>query len=152
MIAVSSRVSSGLAACIVAVGTARCGSGGLPTTTLTLGETPLTVEIADDEAERARGLMHRDAMPSDRGMVFVYPDQALRRFWMKDTRIPLSIAFVDDDGTIKKIADMQPLSTARTSSVYPVRYAIEVNQGWFAAHGVVEGMRVTGLPDGTAEK
>lgn len=147
--AVSSRVSSGLVACLVAVGTARCGSGsGLPTSSLTVGGHALTVEIADEEAERARGLMHRDHLAADRGMIFVYPDKGLRRFWMKDTRVPLSIAFLDDDGTIKKIADMQPLSTARTSSVYPVRYALEVNQGWFAEHGVTEGARVEGLPKG----
>jgi len=145
----TSRLSSGVLACMVAVGTARCGSGtALPTTTLSVGGQALTVEIADEEAERARGLMHRDTLAADQGMVFVYPDKALRRFWMKDTRVPLSIAFVDDDGTIKKIADMHPRSTARTSSVYPVRYAIEVNQGWFAAHGVAEGAKVEGLPSG----
>lgn len=123
-----------------------CGGGGLPTTTLVLDGTPLVVEVADDPAEQARGLMHRDTLPADRGMVFVYPDLKPRHFWMKDTRIPLSIAFVDDAGVIVRIADMTPLSTKRTPSLYPAQYAVEVNQGWFAAHGVEVGDKVEGLP------
>ncbi len=135
-------------ATLLAAGSAHCGlvtGSGLPTTTLTIDGASVVVEIADEEAERARGLMHRDALAPGRGMVFVYPDAKPRHFWMKDTRIPLSIAFVDDEGRIVRIADMAPLTTRRTASLYPAQYAIEVPKGWFAEHGVDEGDTVQGL-------
>ena len=95
---------------------------------------------------RARGLMHRDAMDPDHGMLFVYPDEAPRGFWMKDTRLPLSIAFADHTGKIVKISDMQPFSLERVPSLYPAMYALEMNQGWFAEHGVEKGDLITDLP------
>lgn len=107
----------------------------------------LRVEVADDGEERALGLMYRDRLPEDQGMLFVYPELDERNFWMKNTRIPLSIAFLADDGTIVHIADMQPQSLALTPSTQPVRYALEVNQGWFAQHGVQVGDRVAPLPE-----
>lgn len=122
-----------------------CGAS-VPTQTLTIAGTRLEVEIADDNQERAKGLMHRDSLAADRGMLFIYPEEDVRRFWMKDTRIPLSIAFLDEDGTILRIADMNPLDTNRTSSNYKVRYALEVNQGWFAEHGIEKGAVVEGIP------
>lgn len=131
----------------VASSLGRCGaSNTLPTRQIRLGEVTLTVEVADTDASRAKGLMHRDHLPEDRGMLFVYPDAQPRSFWMKDTRIPLSIAFVDGSGKIVRIADMEPFSTQRTSSLYPARYAVEVNQGWFERHGVAEGTQVHDLP------
>jgi uncharacterized membrane protein (UPF0127 family) len=124
-----------------------CGSAsGLPLSTLQIDGQPLPVEVADTDAARSLGLMNRDALPADAGMLFVYDNDRIREFWMKDTRIPLSIAFVDKTGKIVKIADMQPFDTTHTSSVFPARYAIEVNQGWFGAHGVDKGDRVSGLP------
>ena len=114
--------------------------------TITVDGTEIAVEVADTPTERSLGLMYRDSLPANSGMVFVYPDAKERSFWMKDTRIPLSIAFVDNTGKIVKIADMQPFDTTHTSSVFPARYAIEVNQGWFGAHGVDKGDRVSGLP------
>lgn len=123
-----------------------CGQR-LPVATLTVGDTPLTVEVAATEAHRAKGLMHRDALPEDRGMLFVYPDTAVRGFWMKNTRIPLSIAYIEADGTIARIAHMKPHDTTRVSSLYPVRYAIEVNEGWFERHGVKKGDVVKGLDE-----
>lgn len=122
------------------------GADALPTTTITVDGTRLVVEIADDPEERAQGLMMRDHLPAGRGMIFVYPESEPRSFWMKDTRIPLSIAFLDDEGVIKRMADMAPLSLEHTKSVYPARYALEVNKGWFAEHGVQVGDRVEGLP------
>ncbi|MGC6491809.1 MAG: DUF192 domain-containing protein [Myxococcota bacterium] len=122
---------------------AGCGSRHvLPTTTLTLGEHTVLVEVADDPGERARGLMHRDTLAADEGMLFVYPDTEPRRFWMKDTRIPLSIAFLDASGRIVKISQMEAFSTKRTASLYPARFAIEMNRGWFEAHGVAVGQHV----------
>jgi uncharacterized membrane protein (UPF0127 family) len=124
---------------------AGCPGGGLPTAKLTLDGVTLNVEVAATSDQRAAGLMFRDALGANDGMVFVYPDDAPRSFWMKDTRVPLSIAYVDSTGTIVKISDMTPLSTAPVPSLYPARYAIEVNQGWFTANKVEVGDKVAGL-------
>ncbi|MBN2801423.1 MAG: DUF192 domain-containing protein [Deltaproteobacteria bacterium] len=118
----------------------------VPTATIGVGPVSLTVEVADDEEERAIGLMHRDSMPEEHGMLFIYPDERVRNFWMKNTRIPLSIAFADAEGRIVRIADMRPLDTSTTSSLHPARYALEVNKGWFERHGVKKGDQLTELP------
>ncbi|HMV69436.1 MAG TPA: DUF192 domain-containing protein [Myxococcota bacterium] len=123
-----------------------CGGGdGLPQATIQLDGKALTVEIASTADQRARGLMFRDSMPADHGMIFVYTDDDERSFWMRDTRIPLSIAFLDRAGRVIHIADMQPLSTRGVPSHGAARYAVEVNQGWFASHGVEVGDKVEGL-------
>lgn len=115
---------------------------------LKIHDQTIQVEVADSSQERTMGLMYRDSLAADTGMVFVYPDSEVRQFWMKDTRIPLSIAFVDGAGIIVHIADMKPLDTRTTSSEKPAQYALEVNQGWFVDHGIKVGDRVEGLPAG----
>lgn len=120
--------------------------GGLPTTTITVKDVEIKVEVADEAGERAQGLQHRKSLPPDEGMVFVYPDAAPRSFWMEYTTLPLSIAFLDAEGRIVRIADMKPLDRTSVPSGAPAMYALEMNQGWFAAHGVVVGDQVTGLP------
>jgi len=102
-----------------------------------------TVEVARTEDEISRGLMGRDSMPSDSGMYFLYPGTEERelRFWMRNTRIPLSIAFIRADGTIATIKDMEPFDETRVSSEVPVKDALEMNQGWFADNGIQEGDR-----------
>ncbi|HHO54450.1 MAG TPA: DUF192 domain-containing protein [Deltaproteobacteria bacterium] len=122
-----------------------CGSK-LPVTTLQVGGHPVRAEIAATNAHRQLGLMHRDALATDSGMLFVYPDQQIRGFWMKDTRIPLSIAFADRYGKIVRIADMKPFDTTRISSLAPAMYALEMEQGWFAAHEITKGDTITDLP------
>ena len=122
-----------------------CASAG--TIPLTIGDTRIRVEVADEEVERSQGLMFRDTLAADAGMLFVYPDVRERTFWMKNTRVPLSVAFLDPTGVIVRIADMRPLDTNLTASGAPVGYALEMNRGWFAAHGVREGDRVAGLPE-----
>jgi len=102
----------------------------------------LSLEVARSDQERATGLMHRDSLPSDAGMVFVFPGPTRARFWMKDTRLPLSIAFVAADGTILDIQDMAPLSLDTHGASAPYLYAIEANQGWFTANGVAPGQQV----------
>ena len=93
------------------------------------------------------GLMHRPALSEFSAMLFAFPDDALHCFWMKDTRIPLSVAFLDSEGTIVTITDMEPFSLASHCPGKPVRYALEMNQGWFAARGVAEGQTIGGLVD-----
>lgn len=124
-----------------------CGGKRLPTANLKVKGITVTAELAANDKDRARGLMHRSSMGTDDGMLFIYPESKPRSFWMKDTKIPLSIAFLDPEGRIVKIAKMQPLSKATTKSVYPAKYALEMNQGWFDSHGVKKGDLVTEIPD-----
>ncbi len=106
-------------------------------------EVRVRVEIADDPFEQSRGLMYRTALAEDRGMLFVYPDEEERSFWMKNTLIPLSIAFMDSEGRIVDIQDMKPLDDdpPHYVSAEPAQYALEVNQGFFEERGVKVGDR-----------
>ena len=105
------------------------------------GEVEVRVEIADDLPEQTRGLMERTALAEDRGMLFVYSDEEVRSFWMKNTLIPLSIAYMDSEGRIVDIQDMKPLDDDPPNyvSAKPARYALEVNRGFFEEHGVEVG-------------
>jgi len=116
----------------------------LPRVLLTAGEHRIQVYVARSDEERALGLMHRQELPDDEGMLFMCDASAVQRFWMKDTPLPLSIAFLEDDGTILKIADLQPHDLESESSGHPVRFVLEVNQGWFRERGLAPGARFTG--------
>jgi uncharacterized membrane protein (UPF0127 family) len=107
------------------------------------GEVEVRVELADDLPEQTRGLMERTALGENRGMLFVYPNEEVRSFWMKNTLIPLSIAYIDSDGRIVDLQDMKPLDDdpPHYVSAEPARYALEVNQGFFEDHGVKVGDR-----------
>jgi len=118
----------------------------LPTVQLTIGETVVTAEVVDTIPLRARGLMERTELDTDHGMLFVYPEEGMRSFWMKNTLIPLSIAFINAQGRIVHTADMEPLDETSVLSMYPAMYALEMNRGWFVRHGVQVGHRVEGLP------
>jgi uncharacterized membrane protein (UPF0127 family) len=118
---------------------------------LTFGSSLLSAHVADTPKEREVGLMEVDALGTDEGMIFVYPAAAARYYWMKDTLLPLSIAFVGEDGRIVRIADMRPGDTTLTPSQKPAAYAVEAPQGWFGAHGVKEGDAVGGLPKASRE-
>ena len=140
-----------LTALAIAVGLACGGGDGDATATIVVisgeGEgVELTVEVARTGGERSRGLMFREELAEDGGMVFVFPEDTEAGFWMRDTLIPLSIAFIAADGTIVDIQDMEPLSedTHRPAEAY--RYALEVNQGWFQQNGFDVGDRVE-IPD-----
>jgi uncharacterized protein len=109
-------------------------------TRILLGQTPLWVEIADDPETLTRGLMFRKAMPEDEGMLFVFEYAAPQSFWMKNTYLPLDIAFISSDYRILNILSMKPLDEdPRYKSNGAALYALEVNQGWFARHGVKPG-------------
>jgi uncharacterized protein len=121
----------------------------LPTVTIhaSCGEVRVRVEVADDPAEQAKGLMDRTTLGENRGMLFVFPEERERSVWMKDTQIPLSIAFIDSEGRIVDILNMKPLDDRPPHYVSsePAQYALEVNQGFFEKRGVKVGDRV-GLP------
>ncbi len=123
------------------------GDGGLATATVVLTDErgsneELTVELARTAEERSRGLMFREELPEDQGMLFVFPNDTTTGFWMKDTLISLSIAFIAADGVILDVQEMEPLSTVLHRPPSPYRYAMEVNQGWFGRHGLGTGDRV----------
>lgn len=118
----------------------------LPTTELQVGPHAVSAEVAATPASRAHGLMGRKSLPENHGMLFVF-DMAQRHcFWMKNTPLPLSIAFIDSDGRVVNIADMHPHSEQSHCPAEPVRFALEMAQGWFAGHGIQAGAKVSGLP------
>src|SRR5215210_2053596 len=104
--------------------------------------TEVEVEIADDDAERQRGLMERTALAENAGMLFVFDREQALSFWMRNTLIPLSIAYIDSEGRIVDIQDMQPLDETSHPSAEPAQYALEVNQGFFAERGIEVGDEV----------
>ncbi len=109
---------------------------------LSVGDHTFYVEIAQTSDERAQGLMNRDSLPDDHGMLFVFDRDQRLSFWMKDTSIPLSIAYIARDGTIREIHDMEPFSLEPVRSTRSVRYALEVNRGAFEEAGIEIGDRV----------
>lgn len=103
----------------------------------------LRVEVADSSRSRQRGLMFRKNLYKNHGMLFVFERERHRRFWMKNTYVPLSIAYVNRYGIINEIYDMEPLdSSRRYPSIYPAQFAIEVNRGWFKKNNIKKGCRV----------
>jgi uncharacterized membrane protein (UPF0127 family) len=109
---------------------------------LEAGKHRIKAEVAADEQTRQVGLMYRSHLPSGQGMLFVYPSSLRICMWMRNTLIPLSVAFLDEEGRILNIEDMTPLSEESHCSVKPARHALEMNQGWFAGHGVKAGDRI----------
>lgn len=118
----------------------------LPRTTLKAGMHLIQAQVASTPQQRATGLMYRQEMPGNEGMLFVFEKPAIQCFWMKNTLIPLTAAFVADDGTIVNLADMQPQTLDSHCSGKPVRYVLEMNQGWFAKRGIQAGSRLGGAP------
>jgi len=119
----------------------------LPVATLRIGSTTVRAEVADEDPERSAGLMFRESLAPDSGMLFVMPSVGPASFWMKNTLLPLSIAFLDSNGTIMEIHDMQPRDETITRSSFPrIAYALEMSQGWFAGKNIWPGERISGLP------
>lgn len=114
----------------------------------TIGGADVTIEVADTRDEREKGLMYRRSMPENHGMLFVYPAPDELHFWMRNTAIPLSIAFLTEDAdnkkaTIVNIEDMEPYTELPGAiSQKPVRFALEMNQGWFSRHGLKNGDKI----------
>ncbi len=117
-------------------------TAAIAVTNAAAGRAELTVELATTSAARGSGLMGREELAEDRGMLFVFPADTEARFWMKDTSIPLSIAFIAADGMILDVQEMEPLSEELHRPPEPYRYALELNQGWFERNGFRTGDRV----------
>ena len=150
------KLRAGLAALAIAVCTsvavAQDVPQNLPAITLTAGMHNIRAAVAKTPAERQTGLMYRRVMAQHEGMLFVFDAPAPQCFWMKDTPLPLTIAFLDDDGTVVNLADMQPLALDSHCSAKPVRYVLEMNQGWFAKRGIKAGSKIAGAPFAAAPR
>ena len=118
----------------------------LPRTKLSAGMHLLDVQLAQSPQERQIGLMFRREMPQHEGMLFVFEQPATQCFWMRNTLIPLTAAFVADDGTIVNLADMKPQTDDSHCSKQPVRFVLEMNQGWFAKRNIQAGYKLGGAP------
>jgi uncharacterized membrane protein (UPF0127 family) len=118
----------------------------LPRVTLKAGMHLIQAQVASTPQQRATGLMFRQDMPVNEGMLFVFDEPAIQCFWMKNTLLPLTAAFVADDGTVVNLADMKPQTLDSHCSEKPVRYVLEMNLGWFAKRGLKAGSRLGGAP------
>jgi uncharacterized membrane protein (UPF0127 family) len=123
-----------------------------PTLALSVGKHPIQAEVASTFESRARGLMYRKSLPTDRGMLFVFPDVGPQCMWMKNTYVPLSVAFIDERGVILNIADMKPQTEDSHCAAAPARYVLEMNQGWFAAKGIKPGAPIAGIEKAPAPR
>lgn len=122
----------------------------LPTTSMQIGSVTYTLEIAANDAQRARGLMFRDQMPAEHGMIFIFDDEQVRSFWMKNTRIPLDIIYLSDQGKVVSIKSMKPFDEKSVSSEFPARFAIELNAGQAQRCGILPGDVIIVPPSVTA--
>jgi uncharacterized protein len=118
----------------------------LPRVRLAAGMHQIDAQVASSGQQQQTGLMWRKQMPQHEGMLFAFDQKSQRCFWMQNTYLPLSAAFIEDDGTIVNIADMKPLDETSHCSERPVRYVLEMHQGWFARRGIKPGMKLSGPP------
>jgi len=130
---------------IVALAFALEARGELPLVELTAGMHLIKAEFANTFQARAQGLMHREKLAQNTGMLFRFDEAATQCMWMKNTLIPLSVAFLDEAGTIVTILEMQPHDETSRCSSGPARYALEMNRAWFAERGIKPGMKLRGI-------
>lgn len=135
-----------LALACIAPASAQGPQPALPTIKLSAGIHLITAEVASSDPSRMRGLMFRESLAPNHGMLFVFDHKAIHCMWMRNTLIPLSVAFVDDDGAIVNIEDMAPRTETSHCARRPVRFALEMEKGWFAKRGIGPGARLAGLP------
>lgn len=151
-VACKAGLSIALCACLTSMaGPALSQSAPTEFTVISLsaGIHVIRAEVAATPDERALGLMHRPQMGANQGMVFLFDLPAEQCMWMKNTLIPLSVAFIANDGRILNIEDMAPQTEDNHCAAKPARYALEMNRGWFAKHGISAGMKISGLPKPT---
>jgi hypothetical protein len=118
----------------------------LPRIKITAGMFLIDTQVAASPEQRSTGLMFRQQMPQSEGMLFIFDHPSEQCFWMKNTLLPLTAAFVADDGTIVNLADMKPQTTESHCSAKPVRFVLEMNQGWFTKKGIKAGFKLSGKP------
>lgn len=124
---------------------APAAAGDFPQMELSAGFYRIEAEVAFNQPMRMQGLMQRQGMAANHGMLFVFPQRARHCMWMKNTLLPLSVAFLDDEGRILNIEDMEPQTENNHCAAQPARFALEMNRGWFAARGLAPGARIAGV-------
>ena len=124
---------------------AASAQNAMPVMELSAGFHRIEAEVAANDQSRQVGLMNRTAMPPQRGMLFVFPQERTHCMWMRNTLMPLSVAFIDADGVIINIENMQPQTEDNHCARVPARYALEMNLGWFAQRGIKPGMKLQGI-------
>ena len=120
-------------------------TSGLPTISLKVGNQSIQAEVAATDESRQRGLMFREKMARNEGMLFVFPQIAYHAMWMRNTPLPLAVAFMDDRGKILSIHEMQPFTEQSHQAAGPARFALEMNSGWFSANRIFVGDTIRGL-------
>ena len=139
----------GLLVALLTAATAASAQDGpqkLPAITLNAGMHLIRAEVAQTPEQRSTGLMFRQAMGQNEGMLFAFEDAGQQCFWMKNTLLPLSVAFVADDGSIVNIESMKPQTEDSHCSTKPVRFVLEMNEGWFGKRGIKPGFKLQGQP------
>jgi uncharacterized membrane protein (UPF0127 family) len=132
--------------CAATAASAQDGPQKLPAITLNAGMHLIRAEVAQTPEQRSTGLMFRQAMGQNEGMLFAFEDAGQQCFWMKNTLLPLSVAFVADDGSIVNIESMKPQTEDSHCSTKPVRFVLEMNEGWFVKRGIKPGFKLQGPP------
>lgn len=140
------RIASHLFGAAIFLSALCATAADLPVVRLGAGIHVIQAEFADNDASRMQGLMHRTSMGQNSGMLFVFEDARIHCMWMKNTLIPLSVAFLDERGTILNVAQMEPQSERTHCAARPARYALEMNRGWFDSRGIKAGARIRGIP------
>ena len=138
-------IASALILSLPALATTAVAQSGLPVAELTAGFHRIEAEVAASPDDRATGLMHREKLPMQRGMVFVFAGEGAHCMWMRNTLLPLSVAFLDARGVIVNIDDMKPQTLDNHCASKPARYALDMNRGWFAARGIKAGDAIGGI-------
>lgn len=137
-------------ACTVLLCSSAFGQGmpqtDLPRVSIQAGMFQIDAQVASTPEQQSTGLMYRRDMPQHEGMLFVFPQASRLCFWMKNTLLPLTAAFIADDGTIVNLEDMKPQTTDSHCAKQPVRFVLEMNAGWFAKKGIKAGSRLGGAP------
>ena len=118
----------------------------LPSISLQAGIYKIQAEVASTPSSRQLGLMYRVYLPANDGMLFIFENKDTHCFWMRNTKIPLAIAFISDDGKIVNIEEMKPMSDDNHCPTAPIRYALEMNQNWFSQKGLSAGNVISGIP------
>jgi uncharacterized membrane protein (UPF0127 family) len=134
--------------CFAVLASAQDGPQKLAQVRLNAGIHNINAELASTPRQREIGLMFRTAMPANDGMLFAFEQPGKQCFWMRNTLIPLSVAFIGDDGSVVNIDDMKPRTDDSHCSAKPVRFVLEMNEGWFAKRGIKAGSRLRGGPFG----
>jgi len=134
--------------CFATLASAQDGPQKLAQVRLNAGIHNINAEVASTPQQREIGLMFRSAMPASDGMLFIFEQPAQQCFWMRNTLIPLSVAFIGDDGSVVNVDDMKPQTLDSHCSAKPVRFVLEMNDGWFAKRGIKAGSRLRGGPFG----